>query len=42
MLLKRIQSNKTPPLEYELEGSRLVEEELAEKKVPLPKVMPHE
>ena len=32
MVLKRIQSNKPPPLEYELEGARLVVEELEEEK----------
>ena len=42
MLLKRIQINKTPPLEFELEGVRLVEEELEEEKVPLTKAMAHE
>ena len=42
MVLTRIQSNKSPPLESELEGARLVEEELEEKKVPLTKAMAHE
>ena len=42
MVLKRSQSNKTPPLESELEGAWLVEEELEEKNVPLTKAMPHE
>ena len=42
MLLKMIQINKTPPLESELEGARLVEEELEEKKVPLTKAIAHE
>ena len=42
MVLKRIQSNKPPPLESEVEGARLVEEELEEKNVPLTKVMAHE
>ena len=32
MVLTTIQTNKPPPLEYELEGARLVEEELEEKK----------
>ena len=39
MVSKRIQSNKPPPLESELEGARLVVEELEEKKVPLTKAM---
>ena len=42
MVLKMIQINKPPPLESELEGPRLVEEELEEKKVPLTKAMDHE
>ena len=42
MVLKRIQINKPPPLESELEGARLVEEELEEKKVPSTKAMAHE
>ena len=42
MVLKRIQINKPPPLEYELEGSQLVEEELEATKVPLTKAMAHE
>ena len=42
MVLKRIQRNKKPPLESELEGARLVEEELEEKQVPLTKAMAHE
>ena len=42
MVLKRIQINKPPPLESELEGAWLVEEELEEKKVPLTKYMAHE
>ena len=42
MVLKRIQINKPPPLEYELECARLVEEELEEKNVPLTKAMAHE
>ena len=41
MVLKNSEINKPPPLEYELEGSRLVEE-LEEKKVPLTKAMVHE
>ena len=32
MVLTNIQINKPPPLESELEGDRLVEEELEEKK----------
>ena len=32
MVLKRIQINKPPPLESELEGDGLVEEELEEEK----------
>ena len=32
MVLKSIQINKPPPLESELEGAHLVEEELEEKK----------
>ena len=42
MVLTRIQINKPPPLESELEGARLVEEELEEKRVPLSKAMAHE
>ena len=42
MVLKRSKINKPPPLEYELEGARLVEKELEQKKVPLTKVMAHE
>ena len=42
MVLTRIQINKPPPLECKLEGARLVEEELEEKKVPLTKAMVHE
>ena len=42
MVLKRIQINKPPPLEYELEGARLIEEELQGKHVPLTKAMDHE
>ena len=42
MVLKRIQINKPPPLESELEGAHLVEEELEGKKVPLTKAMAHE
>ena len=41
-MLKWIQSNKPLPLESELEGARLVEKELEEKKVPLTKAMAHE
>ena len=40
-MLTGIQINKPPPLESELEGSWLVEEELEEKKVPLTKSMAH-
>ena len=42
MVLTRSQSNKPPPLESELEGARLVEEELEGKNVPLTKAMAHE
>ena len=42
MVLKIIQSNKPPPLESELEGARLVEEELEEKNVHLTKATAHE
>ena len=42
MVLKRIQINKPPPLESELKGARLVEEELEERNVPLTKAMAHE
>ena len=42
MGLKMSQINKPSPLESELEGARLVEEELEEKKVPLTKAMAHE
>ena len=42
MVLKRSQINKPPPLEYELEGAWLVEEELEEKQVPLTKAIAHE
>ena len=42
MVLTRSQSNKPPPLESELEGARLVEDELERKKVPLTKAMAHE
>ena len=42
MVLTRSQINKPPPLESELEGCRLVEEELEGKKVPLTKAMAHE
>ena len=43
MVLKRSKINKPPPLYSELEGARLVEEELEGKKVPLTKPMaPHE
>ena len=41
-MLKWIQINKPPPLEFEFEGPRLVEEELEGKKVPLTKAMAHE
>ena len=41
IVLTGIQINKPPPLEYELEGARFVEE-LEEKKVPLTKAMAHE
>ena len=42
IVLKIIQLNKPPPLQSELEGDRLVEEELEEKKVPLTKAMAYE
>ena len=42
MVLKMSQINKPPPLESELEGVRLVEEELEGKNVPLTKAMAHE
>ena len=42
IILTRIEINLPPPLEYELEGAWLVEEELEEKNVPLTKAMPHE
>ena len=42
MMLIRIQINKTLPLESKLEGARLIEEDLEEKKVPLTKAMAHE
>ena len=42
MVLTRNQINKPPPIESELEGAWLVEEELEEKKVPLTKAMAHE
>ena len=35
MVLTMSQSSKPPPLEYELEGARLIEEELQGKHVPL-------
>ena len=41
-MLIRIQINKPSSLESELEGARLVEEELEEKKVPLTKAIAHE
>ena len=41
MVLTRNQRNKPPQLESKLEGARLVEEELEEKKVPLTKAMAH-
>ena len=42
MVLKHSQINKPPPLESELEGAWLVEEELEETNVPLTKAMAHE
>ena len=42
MVLKKNQSNKPPPLESELEGARLVEEELGKKRVRWTKTMGHE
>ena len=42
MVLKIIQINKPRPLEFELEGAQLVEEELEEKNVLLTKAMAHE
>ena len=42
MVLERIQGNKPTPLEFELGGVRLVEEELEGKIVPLTKAMAHE
>ena len=42
MVLKMSHINKPPPLESKLEGSRLVEEELEEKKVHFDIAMAHE
>ena len=42
MVLNRTQINKPSPLESELEGAYLVEEELGKKKVPWTKTMAHE
>ena len=41
MVLTRIQINKPSSLEYELEGARLVEEELGKKRAPWTKTMAH-
>ena len=42
MVLTSIQIYKPSSLEYELEGARLVEEELGKKRVPWTKTMDHE
>ena len=42
MVLNRIQINKPSSLEFELEGARLVEEELGKKTTPWTKNMAHE
>ena len=42
MVLTRIKSNKPSSLESELEGARLVEEELGKKRAPWTKTMAHE
>ena len=42
IVLNRIQINKPSSLESELEGARLVEEELGKKRAPWTKTMSHE